>query len=85
MKLIKFIVVLVPTLIGGAYHAFEASVWNWLEKEVKADKPLSKYNQIVHDFIFDTKDEIVEFEAKEFDKPNYIVDAKYDENLNRIW
>jgi len=77
-----FITSLIPCFISGMWNAFESSTWNWLQKQ--KNKPLDPLNQWAHDIVFDSKDEIVEFDAKDFDKPSYVVDAKYDENLNRI-
>ena len=85
MKLIYlsiFFIKLTPYFISGMWNAFQSTTWNWLQKQ--KNKPLDPLNQWAHDIVFDSKDEFVEFDAKDFDKPSYVVDAKYDENLNRI-
>lgn len=82
LQSIKLFFVLIPVIINGIWDAFDMFIWNWLQKE--KNKPLDPLNQRVHDFIFDSKDEFVEFDAKDFDRPSYVVDAKYDKNHNRI-
>ncbi len=90
LSLIPFTIGLIPIIITGLWNSFESSVWNYLQKD--KSKPLSKREEKVHNWLFDSQDEIVEFDASEFKEyaiydrayPDRFV-VKYDENFNRIW